>query len=127
MASAPFSALLLGARLSTANVFVLEKTFESSSVCESIQDYLLKRLSTDSAAVKLKTLRVTKCTPCFVADLTRADLIDKGNRHFKRDLTRRVDVLRDAACTPLPPSSPLSLEQRIAVLPTPSEAMPRTG
>lgn len=53
------------ARLSTANVFVLEKTFESSSVCESIQDYLLKRLSTDSAAVKLKTLRVTKCTPCY--------------------------------------------------------------
>lgn len=63
----------------------------------------------------------------LATDLTLADLIDKGNRHFKRDLTRRVDVLRDAACTPLPPSATLSIEQRTAVLPTPSEAMPRTG
>jgi hypothetical protein len=68
-------------------------------VCESIQDYLLKRLSTDSAAVKLKTLRVTKCSRACNYATNFTDLIDKGNRHFKRDLTRRIDVLRDAACT----------------------------
>lgn len=98
-------------RPTVTNAFAPEKTYESSSTCEAIQDYLLKRLSTDSAAVKLKTLRVTKCiTHRASRDLTPPDLIDKGNRHFKRDLTRRVDVLRDAACTDRLPSTCITLQ-----------------
>jgi hypothetical protein len=57
-------------------------TFKSNQDSLDLQDNLLNRLKVDSPAVKLKVLRVLKhvCT--------------RGHASFKKDLQRRIDVLR---------------------------------
>ena len=47
--------------------------------CQKIQDYLIQRLSVDSADVKFKALRIIK------------QLILKGHRSFRTELQRRTN------------------------------------
>lgn len=64
-----------------------------AEACRHIQDALLSRLETKSSNVKLKGLRLLKI------------LVEKGSPNIKRDVQRRVHVIRDCLhwrCDPHP-------------------------